>query len=116
MENNQQPLNWINSHYGLNASIGQDILLGNRKGTISKDMGNYIGITFHDDTDNTYPCHPTSGITYLDSRTDLSKFKKKNWRSKQRYQDYREACEWYGGYFFDYLRDEKLIKSGKYFD
>lgn len=116
MENNQLAFNWINNHYGLNASIGQDVLHGNRIGTISKDMGNYIGVTFHDDIDNTYPLHPTSGITYLDSRTDLSKFKKKNWRSKQRYQDYRQASEWYGGSFFDYLKDEKLIKSGKYFD
>lgn len=110
---------YINNHYGVNAELGRDILFGDRKATIAKDLGNYIGVIFHDDAKaQVMPCHPTSEITYLDSFTELKKLKPKckNPRSKQRYQDYLSASEWYGGSFFDYIRDEKMIKNMTYFD
>lgn len=85
-------MNWINNYYGLNAKIGQNVTVSNRIGTITKDMGNYIGVTFHDDPKlQSLPCHPTSEVVYLDTFTDIKKLRPKNWRSKQRYLDYLSA-------------------------
>lgn len=116
MANNKQPFEWHNKYYGLNIQLGKDVIREGRKGTVNKDLGNYVGVIMHDDKNfETLIVHPME-LTYLDTFTDTRTLRCKNWRAKQRYQDYREALEWYDGSFFDYLRDEKLIKSGKYFD
>lgn len=94
-----EELEWINNYYGLSISIGQDLLHGNRKGTVVEDQGNYIGVIFHDDEKRgVNTCHPTSGITYLESKTDLKKLRPKNWRSKQRYRDYLEVSDCYDSF------------------
>lgn len=94
---------WINNHYGLDAYIGRDITVSGKKGTITEDKGNYIGVTFHDDKKfKSLPCHPTSEVIYLDTCTDVKTLRVKNWRSKQRYSDYLNSdssltfAEWIG--------------------
>lgn len=89
-ESNQIQFNWINGHYKVNAELGRDVTVSGRMGTITSDMGPYIGVTFHNDNKKqSLPCHPTSEVIYLDTFTDLTKFKLS--RSAQRYRDYLEA-------------------------
>jgi hypothetical protein len=84
------PFLWINLNYKVNAELGRDVIVSGRKGTITKDMGTYIGVTWHDgNKKRSFPCHPTSEVIYLDTFTDLKKFKPS--RSAQRYLDYLEA-------------------------
>ena len=83
----KEEFEYIKTYYKVPVEIGKDVLVSGRKGTITKDMGNYIGVTFHDDTKKqSIPCHPTSEVVYLDTFTNLSKFKLS--RSKERYSEY----------------------------
>lgn len=80
-------MEWIKQNYGVPAELGRDVIVSGRTGVITKDMGNYIGVTFFDDKKKRpLPCHPTSEVTYLKSFTKLSRFKQS--RSAQRYSDY----------------------------
>jgi hypothetical protein len=80
---------YIKNYYNVLAELGRDVTVGNRKGTITEDKGNYIGVTFHNAiNEGSYPCHPTSKVKYLDTFTDLKTLRPKNNRSKQRYRDY----------------------------
>lgn len=84
-----EPFEYINNYYKVTAEMGRDVIINSRLGTITSDMGNYIGVTFHDNTKRSdLPHHPTSEVIYLDSFTDLSTLKTKNAPSKQRYLDY----------------------------
>jgi len=102
MSNNpKQSIEYITKYYQVPAEIGRDVTVSGRIGTITEDMGNYIGVTFHDDKHKrSLPCHPKSEVVYLDTFTPLSKFKIS--RSAQRYQDYLHAdssltfAEWIG--------------------
>lgn len=83
---------YIKNYYQVPAELGRDVIVDKRNGTITADKGNYIGVTFHDNISHgAYPCHPTSEVVYLDTFTELSKFKLKNSRSKQRYNDYLKS-------------------------
>jgi hypothetical protein len=89
MENYFQTIHfeWINQNYVLSVDFGQDVTVSGRKGTVTTDKGNYIGVTFHDDRKKqSLPCHTTSEFVYLDTFTNPSKFKPS--KSKQRYLDY----------------------------
>lgn len=83
---------YITQYYKVPAELGRDVTVSGRKGTITSDMGNYIGVTFHDDAKKqSLPCHPTSEVIYLETFTELSKLKPKNNRSKERYLNYLHA-------------------------
>lgn len=80
---------YIKQYYNVPADLGRDIIVGGRPGTITTDMGNYIGVTLHDDAKKrSLPYHPTSEVEYLETFTKLSTLQPKNNRSKQRYSDY----------------------------
>jgi len=92
---------YIIQYYKVPAAFGRDVIVGKRKGSITEDMGNYIGVIFHDDEKRIiFPCHPTSEVQYLDTFTDMFNFVKS--RSAQRYEDYLHAdssltfAEWLG--------------------
>lgn len=88
----ENPFEYIKNHYQVPAEFGRDVIVGERKGTITEDMGNYIGVTFHNDKRlRPRPCHPTSEVIYLDTFTTIKKLQPKNQRSKQRYLDYLHA-------------------------
>lgn len=40
---------YINSYYKLSIRLGQDVGYRGRKGIITEDRGNYVGITFDDE-------------------------------------------------------------------
>lgn len=83
---------YIKQYYQVPADYGRDILVNGRKGSITKDMGNYIGVTFHDDEKKqSLPCHPTSKVEYLETFTPVSNLEAKNHRSKERYLSYLDS-------------------------
>lgn len=100
-QNNMQ-FQYIKDYYKVPAEMFREVIVGTEKGVITKDMGNYIGVTFYERKDKSpLPCHPTSEVQYLETFNDKPP-KNKNPRSKQRYQEYLDAdwgctfAEWMG--------------------
>lgn len=81
---------YVREYYGVPACIGRQIEYNGRKGIISEDRGNYIGVTFDDQKPGTVSnFHPTTeGLTYH----GMGKFRQMT-RGQRRYQDYlRSEC------------------------
>lgn len=79
---------YIINHYKVPAEMFREVLMNGRKGVITEEKGNYIGVTFYDDEKlNTLPCHPTWKMEYLET-FNYKPPKPKNLASKQRYRDY----------------------------
>jgi hypothetical protein len=84
-------LEYIKNHYKVPADMFREVIVDDEKGVITKDMGNYIGVTFYNRKDKSpLPCHPTSEVVYLETFNHKPP-KNKNSRSKQRYRDYLAA-------------------------
>lgn len=81
---------YIQNYYKVPAEINREIEYEGRKGIITQDKGNYIGVRFYDDDkQKTFTLHPTYNVVYLET---FGKPKKvKNSRSKQRYLEYLES-------------------------
>lgn len=115
---------WINQHYGVNACIGRRVIAYGSPGTITKDMGNHIGIVLDSAPDREPgPYHPTDGIVY----GDVVAYKPpKVSASTLRYRDYWHSesslsfAEWLGidvpkreyGYHWD-NRDKVRLRSNR---
>ncbi len=64
----QQEFIYIKQYYKVPAEINREVIVGGKKGVITKDMGNYIGVTFYDSKNKSpQPCHPTFEVEYLDT-------------------------------------------------
>ena len=76
---------YVRENYNVPAEIGRIINYKGRKGVISEDRGNYIGVTFYDEKPGTVSnFHPTTeGMTY----EGMGKVRAMT-RSQKRYQDY----------------------------
>lgn len=83
---------YVRETYGVPACIGRIVTYKGRKGVISEDRGNYIGVTFDDQKPgHVSNFHPkTEELVY----GGMGKVRKMT-RSQQRYQDYLrgEYCE-----------------------
>lgn len=81
---------WIKDYYKVPAQFGRDVTVGGKLGTITEDMGTYIGVIFKENQkDFAVPCHPTSDVVYLETFNSVHPIKIS--RSKQRYRDYLSA-------------------------
>ena len=79
---------YIKDYYKVPADMFREINMDGRKGIITEDLGNYIGVVFYDDKKlMPLPCHPTYKIEYLGT-FNYKPPKPKNLASKQRYKDY----------------------------
>jgi hypothetical protein len=83
---------YIKKTYGVPACIGRVVKFEGRCGVITKDRGNYIGVTFDDETNQVSSLHPTWNVEYF----GMAKPRKLT-RSQQRYQDclnsaYYDGC------------------------
>jgi|SRR5687768_1319582 len=94
---------YIKDAYRVPAEMYREVIVNGKKGVITVDMGNYIGVNFYDNqTAHALPCHPTWEVTYLDTFNRNPPILKQS-RSKQRYQAYlRSECsetfsEWIKG-------------------
>lgn len=98
------PFEYVRNAYGVPADYHREVIVNGKKGVITEDMGNYIGVNFYDNrTTHALPCHPTWEVTYLDTFNHNPPIKKIT-RSQRRYQEYlRSECsetfaEWLGIY------------------
>ena len=79
---------YIRDYYKVPAEMHREVIVNGRKGVITKDEGNYIGVTFYDDKKRMpVSCHPTWKVEYLESFNTRPP-KPKNLKAKQRYLDY----------------------------
>lgn len=84
---------YVKSAYNVPAEMHREIVVNGKKGVITEDMGNYIGVNFYDNlTAYALPCHPTWEVQYLDTFNRKPPILKLS-RSKKRYQKYlRSEC------------------------
>ncbi len=79
---------YIKQRYQVAAEMHREVIVDGKKGVITKDMGNYIGVNFYDNqTPDPLPCHPTWEVQYLDTFNSNPPIKKIT-RSQRRYKDY----------------------------
>lgn len=81
---------YIKQYYNVPAELFKEVIVGGKKGVITKDLGNYIGVNFYDElTYDPLPCHPTSEVEYLDTFNKKPPIKKIT-RSAKRYREFLE--------------------------
>lgn len=85
---------YIQEYYKVKAEMHREVIVEGRKGVITEDKGNYIGVTFYDDEKRrTLPCHPTWKVEYLETFNHKPP-KPKNAKARQRYLDWLHLdCE-----------------------
>jgi len=90
---------YVRKMYGVPAEIGRRVAYRGRTGVISKDRGNYVGVTFDDERPGTISnFHPTTeGLVYLDEIGTVRPLT----RSQRRYRDYVDSE--YPGSFPEWL-------------
>lgn len=98
---------YIKDTYKVPAEMYREVIVGGKRGVITEDKGNYIGVTFYDAKRATsMPCHPTSEVEYLET------FNRKPPRltaSQRRHEEYLHED---GPLTFgEWLRVQKLRKS-----
>jgi len=82
---------YVKSAYKVPAEMHREVIVNGKKGVITQDMGNYIGVNFYDNlTPHALPCHPTWEVTYLDTFNRQPPILKLS-KSKQRYQQYLQS-------------------------
>lgn len=76
---------YVRDYYGVPAEMYREVVVGGKKGVITKDLGHYIGVVFYGHKPmQPLPCHPTSEVVYLET-FNPNPPKDKNHRSRQRY-------------------------------
>ena len=71
--------------------VGKIVQYKGKKGVITKDMGNYIGVNFYEKlTTEPLPCHPTWNVEYLETFNHIPPIKKQT-ASQRRYKAFLEA-------------------------
>ncbi len=84
---------YIQDRYKVPAEMNREVIVGGKKGVITEDKGNYIGVNFYDNlTSEALPCHPTSEVEYLDTFNYKPPIKKMT-RSQLRYHEYLQTEE-----------------------
>lgn len=79
---------YIKERYKVAADMHREVMVYGKKGVITKDLGNYIGVNFYDNiTYNPQPCHPTAEVEYLETFNHKPPIKKIT-ASQKRYQHY----------------------------
>lgn len=99
MENNFE---YIINKYKVPAVMFREVIVAGKKGVITKDMGNYIGVNFYENkTVDPLPCHPTWEVQYLESFNEKPPVKKIT-ASQRRYKEFMHSesgltfAEWLG--------------------
>jgi len=78
---------YIKDRYKVPAEMNREVVVDGKKGVITKDMGNYIGVNFYDNvTAEPLRCHPTWEVQYLETFNHKPPIKKLT-PSAKRYRD-----------------------------
>jgi len=81
---------YIKERYKVPAQMHREVIVDGKKGVITEDMGNYIGVNFYDlVTAHPLPCHPTSEVQYLETFNHKPPITKLT-ASQKRYREYQE--------------------------
>jgi len=84
---------YIKDRYKVPAEMHREVIMNGKKGVITKDMGNYIGVHFYDKiTVDPLVCHPTWEMIYLETFNHNPPIKKLT-RSQLRYREYLRSEE-----------------------
>ena len=79
---------YIKDRYKVPAEMNREVIVDGKKGVITKDMGNYIGVNFYDNvTAEPLPCHPTWEVKYLETFNHKPPIKKLT-ASQKRYREF----------------------------
>ena len=79
---------YIKDRYKVPAEMNREVIVNGKKGVITKDMGNYIGVNFYDNvTAEPLPCHPTWEVQYLETFNHKPPIKKLT-ASQKRYREF----------------------------
>lgn len=79
---------YIKGRYAVPADMHREVIVNGKKGVITKDMGNYIGVNFYEnETPEPLPCHPTWEVQYLDTFNQKPPIKKLT-ASQKRYREF----------------------------
>jgi hypothetical protein len=79
---------YIKERYKVPAEMNREVIVDGKKGVITKDMGNYIGVNFYDNiTAEPLACHPTWEVQYLESFNHKPPIKKLT-SSAKRYREW----------------------------
>lgn len=79
---------YIKNYYKVEPKMFMEVIVDGRKGVITEDKGQYIGVVFYDDKKRMpVPCHPTWEVEYLET-FNYKPPKPKNLKGKQRYLDF----------------------------
>jgi hypothetical protein len=95
---------YIKKHYNVPADMFREVIISNKKGCITSDMGHYIGVTFYDEKPKPVPCHPTYQVTYLET---FNSNPPKLTKSQKNYQEFL-SNDWFDGDFSDWINFKKL--------
>ncbi len=90
---------YIREYYKVPAEYGREIMIeGNRKGIITQDKGNYIGVNFNDKKPgHIESLHPTWNVEYL----GIGKVRPMT-KGQHRYQEFMNA-DYFSGTFSEWL-------------
>lgn len=79
---------YIKDRYKVPAEMNREVIMNGKKGVITKDMGNYVGVNFYEkQTADPLPCHPTWEMEYLDTFNANPPIKKTT-ASQRRYREF----------------------------
>jgi hypothetical protein len=79
---------YIKTKYNVPADMYREVIVAGKKGVITKDLGNYIGVNFYDNlTVKPANCHPTWEVQYLDTFNYKPPIKKIT-ASQKRYREW----------------------------
>lgn len=94
---------YVIDYYGVPACMGRIVIVNGKRGVISKDKGNYIGVNFDSDKPGVISnCHPTWMVEYL----GIGKVRKMT-RSQIKYQRYLEWNDCFDSFIdFCYWHDD----------
>lgn len=79
---------YIKERYNVPAQMYREVLVDGKKGVITEDKGNYLGVNFYDNlTAKPLICHPTWKVEYLETFNYKPPIKKLT-RSQKRYLEF----------------------------
>lgn len=88
LKNKGMNFQYIKDKYKVPAAMHREVIVDGKRGVITKDMGNYIGVNFYENqTPEALPCHPTWEVQYLETFNPNPPIKKLS-RSQKRYREY----------------------------
>ncbi len=93
---------YVQHNYGVPACYGRRVIMNGKAGIIVADLGHHVGVNFDDDKPGDVSrCHPTWEMVY--GEIVVPRPLPKLTASQKRYQEFKDAQDWFGDSFADWL-------------